>query len=141
MREAKIKLLEDKSIDMKEYTIIGRLDSSITNRKSIDRIIKDEMPEWENHKQDIVVVDHKPDGVTESIEKGVILHLSGHTHNGQLFPINFITQMLYGETGALKKIKSTYTYISNGIGFWGPPYRIPYAPEIVVIDISKDTEK
>ncbi len=131
IREAKIKLLEDKCIDMKEYKIIWRLDPSITNRKSIDRILKDEMSEWENHKQDIVVVDHKPDGMTESIEKGVILHLSGHTHNGQLFPINFITQMLYGETSVLKNLK-THTYISNGIGFWGPPYRIPYTTEIVV---------
>ncbi|MCF8025002.1 MAG: metallophosphoesterase [Desulfobacteraceae bacterium] len=62
------------------------------------------------------------------------LQISGHTHHGQLFPVNLLTRLLYkGHDYGLKKINGTYLYTSAGTGSWGPPMRTSGRPEIVAI--------
>ncbi len=68
------------------------------------------------------------------------LHLSGHTHGGQLFPFGLVTKLPfprnYGlyELGANKRL-----YVSRGSGTWGPPVRVFAPPEITVIDLIGKT--
>ncbi|MBS3754210.1 MAG: metallophosphoesterase [Desulfobacterales bacterium] len=62
------------------------------------------------------------------------LQLSGHTHHGQVFPVNLLTRMLYkGRDYGLAKINGFYLYTSCGVGSWGPPMRSTGRPEIAVI--------
>lgn len=36
-----------------------------------------------------IVLDHQPQGTKENIKNNVELQLSGHTHNGRMFPLSY----------------------------------------------------
>ncbi|MBR1733998.1 MAG: metallophosphoesterase [Alphaproteobacteria bacterium] len=130
MRKAGITVLLDKSITFNDFTIIGRLDKTISNRKKLNEIIPAD-------KKNLIVIDHSPDSIDESIRNQAFLHLSGHTHGGQMFPMNLVVRYMYKPTGTLDKINNTYYYITYGAGFWGPPYRIGNSPEVMLIELTK----
>ncbi|MCF8110143.1 MAG: metallophosphoesterase [Desulfobacteraceae bacterium] len=69
---------------------------------------------------------------------GADLQLSGHTHNGQIFPVNLLTGLLYrGYDHGLKKINGLLLYVSPGTGSWGPPMRTSGRPEITLIRLVR----
>ncbi|MDR1943767.1 MAG: metallophosphoesterase, partial [Synergistaceae bacterium] len=83
----------------------------------------------------IVVLDHQPHNLEESRSEGVALQISGHTHRGQLFPVNFIVAWLFEKHyGPYKKGDTNY-YISSGAGTWGPPIRTIGRPEVVFVSL------
>ena len=84
----------------------------------------------------VILMDHQPYSINESVKEGVDLHLSGHTHNGQVWPFNYITKALYEISHGYKKIKNTHVYVSNGYGTWGPPVRTTGRPEVVNIKVK-----
>lgn len=62
------------------------------------------------------------------------LQLSGHTHYGQIFPLNLITRLLYKKYDyGLQHHGSFRIYTTCGTGSWGPPLRSPIGPEIVLL--------
>ncbi len=64
------------------------------------------------------------------------LQLSGHSHKGQIFPMNLATMFLFRyHTGFTKLPKGSAIYTSRGTGTAGPPVRFLSAPEITIIDI------
>ena len=64
--------------------------------------------------------------------------LSGHTHNGQIFPFNFFVRLQYKNIyGLYAKFKSKL-YVSSGSGCWGPKMRLGSKNEIVDIIILKN---
>ncbi|MFP3980394.1 MAG: metallophosphoesterase [Desulfobacterales bacterium] len=77
----------------------------------------------------------RPDTAYDLNQKlDIDLQLSGHTHHGQVFPVNLLTRMLYrGRDYGLSKINGLYLYTSCGAGSWGPPMRTTGRPEIAVI--------
>jgi predicted MPP superfamily phosphohydrolase len=76
--------------------------------------------------------------LNEAVEQGADLHLSGHTHHGQLFPFNFITGALFELSWGYLQKGNTHFYVSSGFGTWGPNVRIGNRPEIVVFDVEFD---
>ena len=81
----------------------------------------------------VILLDHQPFNLEKSEEQGVDLQLSGHTHHGQLWPFNYITNAMYEVSSGYKKKGATHYYVSNGYGTWGPPVRLGNRPEIVQI--------
>jgi uncharacterized protein len=81
------------------------------------------------------LLDHQPFELDEKEKAGVDLTLSGHTHHGQLWPLNYLTQAIYEVSWGYKKKGNTHVYVSSGVGGWGPPVRIGNRPEIVLIHI------
>jgi predicted MPP superfamily phosphohydrolase len=69
-------------------------------------------------------------------ERGIDLMLSGHTHNGQIFPFNLIVKVKF------PYIKGDYTlgdmdiHVSQGTGTWGPKMRLGTSNEITLITIE-----
>ncbi len=84
-----------------------------------------------------ILVKHEPSHL-ESIEKaGVSLELSGHTHNGQIFPLMYIARRMYNNFAyGLKRLGSMQVYTSSGVGTWGPPLRLGTISEIVAIELT-----
>jgi len=69
------------------------------------------------------------------------VQISGHTHHGQLFPINFITRLLYkGRDYGLSTDGAFQLYTTCGTGSWGPPMRTAGRPEIVRIRLVQKAE-
>lgn len=130
LRKANIEVLLDKAAVSGDFVIAGRLDFAVPNRKSLKEIISDE-------KKHLIVADHTPAAIEESAENGALIHLSGHTHGGQMFPLNLVVNSLFKSTGVLDKVRDTYYYITYGAGFWGPPYRIGNRPEVILIEFKK----
>ncbi|MDP2335997.1 MAG: hypothetical protein Q8N05_06025 [Bacteroidota bacterium] len=80
----------------------------------------------------VIVMNHQPFNLNEAAEANVDLHLSGHTHNGQLWPFNYLTEAIFELSWGLIKKGNTNFYVSSGYGTWGPPVRIGNRPEVVV---------
>ena len=129
LQDAGIEVLLDRAISFEDFTIIGRLDRSIAQRNQISDLI------ITNGKKTIVV-DHQPNDIPNIVKHNAFLYLAGHTHGGQVFPFNFVIDLMYSKTGALQKFKNSYVYISSGAGFWGPPFRIGSMPEVVLIRLE-----
>ncbi len=86
----------------------------------------------------IIVMNHQPFHLEEAVKAGADLHLSGHTHNGQLWPLNFITGAIFELSWGLMQKGNTTFYVSSGFGSWGPPVRTGNTPEVVVFNIRFD---
>lgn len=83
-----------------------------------------------------IMLDHQPYNLNEAVENGIDLQISGHTHHGQLFPLNLITKAMFEVSRGYKQIENSHFYVSTGFGTWGPPVRVGNRPEIVVFEVS-----
>ncbi|MDR4987576.1 MAG: metallophosphoesterase [Bacteroidales bacterium] len=79
----------------------------------------------------VLLMDHQPFYLEKAAALGVDLQVSGHTHHGQMWPLNYITRAMYTISHGYGNINGMHAYISNGTGTWGPPVRIGNRPEIV----------
>lgn len=80
-----------------------------------------------------ILLSHQPIHFEKAASFGVGLQLSGHTHGGQLYPIIYLSRMIYPRTPGLHQIGESKLYVSRGAGTWGPPMRLGSPPEIVHI--------
>lgn len=127
-----IKLLSDETINVEDIIIAGREDKHNWYRKGLKEILKNE-----DKSKFILLMEHNPSKLEESIQNGIDLQISGHTHNGQFFPWNIPTGYMYENSkGILRKGKSTII-VSTGICGWGPMIRNFSRPEILEINIEK----
>jgi len=130
-KNAGIKLLND-TIEMIDslFYIAGRYDQHFAHRKSIDELLV-------NQKFDLpfILMDHRPTSIQQVSKTGVDLQFSGHTHNGQLFPFNLITNIIYELSWGYKKIGNTHFFVTSGIRLWGPPVKTAGKSEIMLVDI------
>lgn len=83
-----------------------------------------------------ILLDHQPFHLDKVQEAGIDIQLSGHTHHGQLWPLNYITQAIFEVSSGYKKKGNSHIFVSNGYGTWGPPVRIGNRPEILVLDVE-----
>lgn len=86
----------------------------------------------------IIVMNHQPFNLEEAVQAGIDLHLSGHTHHGQIWPLNYLTKAIFEVSWGLIQKEHTYFYVSSGFGSWGPPVRIGNYPEVVILKILFD---
>jgi uncharacterized protein len=100
-------------------------------RKTLKEILKNLDTE-----KPVFLLDHQPYKLAEVAEHSVDLQVSGHTHNGQMWPFNYITGAMFEISKGYGKIKNTHFYVSSGYGTWGPPIRTNSRSEIVVMEIS-----
>ncbi len=84
----------------------------------------------------IVMIDHQPYKLKEVSADGVDLQVSGHTHNGQMWPFNYVTNAIFEIGYGYGKIGKTHFYVSSGYGTWGPPIRTNSRSEIVVLELK-----
>ncbi len=116
--------------------LVGREDR--TMRRVLGKPRKDlaELMAQVNKDLPIILMDHQPFKLNEAAENGFDLQLSGHTHHGQLWPLNFITQKVYEKSWGYLKKGNTHIYVSCGVGTWGPPVRLGNRPEIVNLNLK-----
>jgi len=84
----------------------------------------------------ILLLHHSPHGIEYANQKGVDLYLSGHTHAGQLFPVNYIVNLIYRFNKGLHDFKGTRIFVGEGAGTFGPPMRIGTHSTITLIKLK-----
>ena len=78
----------------------------------------------------IILLYHRPDGFDRAARLGVDLQLSGHTHAGQIPPMDLLVQLYYKYPAGLYEKDGAYIYTSSGTGVWGPEMRFLSKNEI-----------
>ena len=84
----------------------------------------------------VILLNHQPVDLDAAKDEGVDLQLSGHTHNGQVFPANLITSRVFQQDWGYLQLDTLQLIVSCGVGAWGPPLRIGSKAEIVDIHIT-----
>ena len=68
-------------------------------------------------------------------EAGADLDLCGHTHDGQLFPGNIVTALMWENSCGYLKKEDMHNIVTSGAGIFGPYMRVGTKSEIVVINV------
>lgn len=79
----------------------------------------------------IILLRHRPEGFDRAVEMGVDLQISGHTHAGQIPPMDLLVYLFVRYPYGLYRKSGSYLYTSCGTGYWGPPMRLFSRAEIV----------
>ncbi|MBS1904512.1 MAG: metallophosphoesterase [Bacteroidetes bacterium] len=127
IRAHDVDLLRDEIREIAGVVIVGREDRSAGKHRKPLR----ELLEAVDRSKPILLMDHQPAKLHEPVENGVDLQVSGHTHRGQLWPLNFITRRVYELDWGYKRKGKTHLYVSSGVGTWGPPTKVGNDAEIV----------
>ena len=129
--ETGITILRDDTVSIGDVTIIGRDDRSNRRRKQVA-----ELMQGVNRDNYLILLDHQPYHLDEAEQNGVDLQLSGHTHRGQVWPLNWVTKKLYEcDYGQYRRGNTDY-YVSSGMGIWGGKFRIGTDSEYAVITVK-----
>ena len=138
-----IKLLRDKVLVLPNgVQLVGRDDRDNrtmgegTGRKSLKELMTGLDKTFP-----IIVMNHQPFDLDEAVKEDVDLHLSGHTHHGQLWPFNYMTKAIFELSWGYLKKGNTNFYVSSGFGSWGPPVRLGNTPEVVVFNLTFNDPK
>ena len=118
------------------FYVVGREDRDSKRFADYSRKPLNEILEGIDKSLPVIMIDHQPFQLNEAMENGIDLQLSGHTHNGQLWPVNYIVGMIYELPWGYKLKGKTHYYVSCGVGGWGPPVRIGSRPEIIKITLN-----
>ena len=131
---AGVTVLTDESVLLDGWLrIIGR-EAAGRDRKNPEALMEGADPENEF----ILMIDHQPAETRACAEKGVDLLVSGHTHNGQIFPVNVISRVFrineieYGH----EKIGDMHAVVSSGVAGWRSAFRTAGKSECVFITVS-----
>jgi uncharacterized protein len=135
--DAGVKVLRDKAILIdNSFYVIGRDDLSLQSSTKVKRKDLSELTKNMDKSKAILLMDHQPRNLGDTEKYDIDLQVSGHTHKGQLFPANIITDRIYElDYGYLKKGNSNII-VSSGYGTWGPPIRLGSRSEIVEINLK-----
>ena len=129
-----VTVLRDRVIKLdNSLYLVGREDRSMQRFTGRTRKPLPELMISVDKRFPVILMDHQPFHLEEGEDNGADLQISGHTHHGQLWPVNFITGRVYELDWGYKRKGRTQIYVSCGYGTWGPPARIGNRPEIVHI--------
>lgn len=127
-----IQLLRDSVVTLaNQIQIVGRDDRSNHNRKTLEELTANL-----DRDKPVILLDHQPYELDRTEKAGIDLQFSGHTHRGQVWPMNWIVDRMYELSYGYKKKGESHIYVSSGLSLWGPPFRIGTDSEIVVFNLT-----
>lgn len=161
LKDSNIKILEDEYelVDNKFY-VVGRLDAEKPGidkeRQPLSNVLK-----GIDTKKPVIMIDHEPRELEQTAEAGVDLDISGHTHDGQFFPLNLTQHLIwanpygielynrkgnaikeddvdegdYGDPQTTRENTMT-SIVTSGAGVYGPNLRIGTSSEVVKLEVD-----
>lgn len=131
-----IRLLRDEAVLVDDaFYIIGRDDRSNPKRSTLAQLT-----EGLDRDKPLLLLDHQPYHLEEAEKAGVDFLLSGHTHQGQVFPINLIVNRMYEQAHGYLRKGATHYYITSGLGVWGGKFRIGTQSEYLVATLRSQID-
>ncbi len=136
LEDAGITLLNDETVCIEDaFYLAGRRDPDRVKKLEHTRKTPRELTLGLDPSKPLLVMDHQPKELDELAAAGVDAQLSGHTHNGQLFPGNLLIHLFWENPYGLEKRGGMYSVVTSGVGIWGPDMRIGTDSEIVEITV------
>lgn len=135
-----IRVLKDEAVSLSNgVQLVGRLDRSAMNGSGNGRASLDSLLALTDTARPVILLDHQPFGLSQLSGTAVDLQLSGHTHNGQMWPLTYITSKMFEVSHGYGRFGNTHVIVSSGFGLWGPRIRVGTRPEIVVITLRSSS--
>ena len=124
MRKVGFVFLDDATECIGPACFTGRTDFQVARRRDMERRPLAELAPTDSSRP-WILLDHQPKGIEDGYSGRLPdFAFSGHTHNGQFFPGNFVIhlvwRLVYGE-GVLDGVP---WLVSAGVDCWGPPVRV-----------------
>jgi predicted MPP superfamily phosphohydrolase len=143
--EAGITMLRDECLDVAGIRLIGRDDRTNPDRKPLAELMEvaelTERPQLTELVGDAtpftILLDHQPYHLEEAEQAGIDFQFSGHTHHGQIWPANWVTDAIYEKAWGRHTRGQTQYYITSGLGLWGPKVRLGSRSEYLVVTIRR----
>ncbi|MBR0466057.1 MAG: metallophosphoesterase [Clostridia bacterium] len=116
------------------FYVVGRKDSSISEREDIKTLLKD----LDSSKY-IIVLDHEPNDYENEAKSSADLVVSGHTHGGQMLPVNRIGEWfnINDKTYGYENRNGTDFIVTSGISDWDIQFKTGTKSEYVIINLNK----
>lgn len=132
LRETPIRLLRDEVIVLPSgIQLIGRDDRTNRHRRTLEALVRHADPTMP-----VILLDHQPYNLQSTEQAGIDLQFSGHTHHGQVFPLNLVTDRLFDQSYGYRMWGRSHIYVSSGLSLWGPPFRIGTDSELIVFNLT-----
>lgn len=134
--KAGIHLLRDEAVLIDgSFYLYGRPDAQRPGRGINRRKTAAELMEGLDTERPVIVIDHEPKELQELADAGVDVDLGGHTHDGQMFPANLVTALMWENSYGYLKKGRMHTVVTSGVGLFGPNMRVGTVAEICPITI------
>ena len=133
-----INLLRDQAVTIDSvFNLIGLDDQTGHQQFNLKQTPISDLVKQTNPDLPTILLHHTPTRLKEAAAAGVDLMVSGHVHEGQLWPIKFLAEATYGVKTGLSMIDKMYFYLTPGAGTWGPPVRVLSAPEVATLVLKR----
>lgn len=125
-----VRLLRDEVVELPNgLQLIGRDDRSNRRRLPLEELLKSSDPGRPR-----LLLDHQPYELGKADSLGVDLQFYGHTHRGQVWPLNRLVDRLYPQSHGSRSWEHGLAIVSSGLSLWGPPFRIGTHSDLWVIE-------
>jgi len=129
---AGITLLQDTVIKVEDsFYLAGRRDRHVQSRDSMGELMRQA-----SGSLPLLMMDHQPFELEKAAGYNVDVQFSGHTHHGQLWPLNYITEAIYRISWGHEKIRNTHFFVTSGAQGWGPPVKTSSFSEIMLVEVD-----
>jgi len=126
------------SLNNEKYVIDGIVLTGIKD-KDTKTYVTEALSKMDLNKEKYnILLNHKPQEVKLAQEKGYDLMLSGHTHAGQIFPLNLLEYLASPYLKGLYEVGNMKLYVNQGTYIWGFKMRNFSRNEITIIELKKE---
>ena len=132
LQAAGITVLHDEALKVdNRFWVVGRPDNLDKQRLPTAELLK-----RVDDSQPVFLLDHRPDEILAHAELPIDVQFSGHAHNGQVFPLNWIVRRMYPVHYGYRMINGRHFLVTSGYGFWGIPLRLGSQAEMWIVDVE-----
>ena len=129
-----ITLLENETVQMPNGVAVAGVKDVRTARVSAQDV--QTLLQQTDSARLLIYLSHTPLYAEEAAAAGADLMFSGHTHNGQIFPFNYLVRLQFPRVYGLFTVDNMKFYITSGLFYWGIPLRFLAPAEIPIIEVN-----
>ena len=131
LADTPVRMLGDTVVELPSGVQIAFLeDCTKKTRKRPEALLADV-----DHSKPLVFLAHQPLYMVESDTLGVDVRFSGHTHHGQSWPINYVTDAIFKQSHGYRKWSHSHVWVSSGLSLWGPHIRLGTKGDMAIVTL------
>ncbi len=136
LTDAGVTLLSDEAVEVDgAFYLVGRKDAK-RPADGAARVSAAALTAGLDTAKPVLFLDHQPRALAEAAAAGADVVLSGHTHDGQLFPANLFVKLLWPNAWGCRTVDGVTSVVTAGAGMWGPAMRVGTDAEIVRLTLQ-----